>query len=187
MNVAFYGKVNGEGAAEARANAAESLVATMNGNRIAIALNNARQYCNMQLDLVMTEGMTVVGQELSARMGKHTVSGSDLGNGIYRIVITSSDIEGAIEGNEGDLLYINVEGQGNVEFQNVILADMAAGSHKFQIAGVAGGETTGIAAAKQNGVMESIYNMGGRVMNGLKKGINIIRRADGTTQKVIKK
>lgn len=187
MNVAFYGKVNGEGAAEARANAAESLVATMNGNRIAIALNNARQYCNMQLDLVLTEGMTVVGQELSARMGKHTVSGSDLGNGIYRIVITSSDIEGAIEGNEGDLLYINVEGQGNVEFQNVILADMAAGSHKFQIAGVAGGETTGIAAAKQNGVMESIYNMGGRVMNGLKKGINIIRRADGTTQKVIKK
>ena len=34
---------------------------------------------------------------------------------------------------------------------------------------------------------QKIYNMGCRVMNGLKKGINIIRRNDGSNEKVIVK
>ncbi len=187
MNVAFYGKVNGEGAAEARTSDAESLVATANGGTIAIALNNSRQYCNMQFDMVLPEGMNIVGQELTGRMGKHVIEGNDLGNGIYRIVVTSSDIDGAIDGNEGELLYINVAGQGTVKFQNVILADMAAVSHQFQINGVAAAGATGIANVTGVAEGEQVYSLSGRMMNALKKGINIIRRADGSSQKVIKK
>ena len=34
---------------------------------------------------------------------------------------------------------------------------------------------------------QKIYDLGGRLMNGVKKGINIIRNADGSTKKVINK
>ena len=52
-----------------------------------------------------------------------------------------------------------------------------------------GGQTTGINSVE--GTAESlkakIYNVGGKLMNQIKKGINIIRNSDGSTQKVIKK
>jgi hypothetical protein len=47
-------------------------------------------------------------------------------------------------------------------------------------------ETTGIDAARAEAGAGQVYSLSGRVMNALRKGINIIRRADGSTQKVIK-
>ena len=37
------------------------------------------------------------------------------------------------------------------------------------------------------GASKRVYNIGGAMMDSLRKGINIIRNADGTTQKVLKK
>ena len=37
-----------------------------------------------------------------------------------------------------------------------------------------------------NGV-DAIYDLGGRKLNSLQKGINIVRKADGTTVKILKK
>ena len=49
--------------------------------------------------------------------------------------------------------------------------------------------TTGISrptTTTDNGV-EAIYDLSGRKLDGMKKGVNIIRKADGTTVKVLKK
>ena len=187
LNYAFYGNITGSVAARAN-NGAEALTAQMNGNVIAVALQNARQYSAFQMDVVLPEGMTIVGQTLTSRNEGFSIAASELANGATRILVSATEAGKAFEGNEGDVLYIEVSGNGTVEFQNVIFADLNAGTAKFQLASVTGGIATGIAAAKsENGMMETIYNMGGRLMNGLKKGINIIRRADGTTEKVIKK
>jgi len=53
-----------------------------------------------------------------------------------------------------------------------------------------GNQTTGIAERITNAIdsaAQKVYNLGGRLMEGVKKGINIIRNADGTTTKVVKK
>ncbi|MCD8202822.1 MAG: calycin-like domain-containing protein [Prevotella sp.] len=50
-------------------------------------------------------------------------------------------------------------------------------------------ESTGIKAAtiSNNSGVEAIYDMSGRRLNSLIKGVNIIRKADGTTVKVLQK
>jgi len=132
--------------------------------------------------------MTIESQSVADRNDGFSIAASQLKNGATRIVVTANEAGKAFAGNEGDVLYIDVNGQGTVSFENIVFADVNAGTKQFQLASVTGGIATGIAAAKsENGMMETIYNMGGRLMNGLKKGINIIRRADGTTEKVIKK
>jgi hypothetical protein len=188
LNYAFYGSMTGPTAARANSNAAEALSATMNGNVIAVSLQNSRLYSALQMDVVLPEGMTIASQSLGSRNEGFNIAANQLDNGATRIVVTAAEAGKAFEGNEGEVLYIEVAGQGTVEFQNIIFADLNAGTTEFQLNAVSGGTATGIAAAKnEGGMMQTIYNMGGRLMNGLKKGINIIRRADGTTEKVIKK
>lgn len=189
LNYAYYGAMTKPGAgARSNANVAESLTAEMVGNRIAVSLTNSREYSALQMDVVLPEGMTIESQSVADRNDGFSIAASQLKNGATRIIVTANEAGKAFAGNEGDVLYIDVNGQGTVSFENIIFADVNAGTQKFQLASVTGGIATGIAAAKsENGMMETIYNMGGRLMNGLKKGINIIRRADGTTEKVIKK
>lgn len=186
LNYAFYGTILGPVAARAN-NGAEALTAQMNGNVIAVALQNARQYSAFQMDVVLPEGMTIANQSLASRNEGFSIATSELANGATRILVSATEAGKAFEGNEGDVLYIEVSGNGTVEFQNVIFADLNAGVTKFQLAAV-GAETTGINGVNtQVAEGEQVYSLSGRMMNALKKGINIIRRADGTSQKVIKK
>jgi hypothetical protein len=186
LNYTFYGNLYGPVAEARTVSGAESLMATMTGNRIAVSLNNARLYSAFQIDVVLPEGMTVSTESLAARNEGFSIASSDLGNGVHRILVTANEAGKCFAGNEGDVLYIEVEGQGTVEFQNIIFSDVNTNTVEFQLAAVSGG-TTGIAAAKAQAEGEQVYSITGRVMNSLKKGINIIRRADGTSQKVIKK
>lgn len=43
-----------------------------------------------------------------------------------------------------------------------------------------------VTTTSENGV-EAVYDLGGRKLNGLQKGVNIVRKTDGTTVKVLKK
>ena len=187
LNYAFYGSQFAPKAeARANSNVAENLTAAFQGNRIAVALTNAREYSAFQMDVVLPEGMSINAQ-LAERNADFSIATNVLESGETRILVTAKEAGKAFQGNEGDILYIEVEGNGTVEFQNVIFSDLNTRTTQFQLNAVSGG-TTGIAGVQtEGGVMDAIYNLGGRMMNGLKKGINIIRRADGTTQKVIKK
>jgi hypothetical protein len=172
----------------ARAAEAESLLASetmVNGvRRIALNLNNVNDYTAAQLDLVLPEGATLVAATLGERSNGHELFVGSVKDGRQRLVI-SNDRLNAFKGNEGAVLYIDVQGDGDVQFNNVIFATTHAQSTRFTVGAAA--ETTGIAGVKAAAEGEQVYSIGGRLMNAVKKGINIIRRADGTTQKVIKK
>jgi len=190
LNFTFYGDEFSHNPTyqEARSmnNVQENVSATANGNVIAISLNNGRQYSAFQMDVVLPEGMTVTAETLGLRNEGFTLSSNEV-DGVHRILVTSSQNK-AFEGTEGDVLYLEVAGKGSVEFKNVIFADVDAATKTFEIEAATVGETTGISTVKgESSVMGAIYNLGGRMMNGLKKGINIIRNASGETQKVIKK
>ena len=170
----------------ARATDAERLVASsqlVNGmKRIALSLSNASEYTAAQFDVVLPEGMKIAGAQLGERTSGHQLFVGNVKDGRQRVIISSSELK-AFAGSEGAVVYIDVEGAGEVEFSNVLFATTDAESVLFSVEN----GTTGIAGAKTAAEGEKVFDLGGRVMNALKKGVNIIRRADGSSQKVIKK
>ena len=151
--------------------------------RIALNLSGMNDFVACKLDLVLPDGVTIANVSTTDRTRKHSIADAELENGVHRIVISSASNR-HISGNDGAMLYIDLEGTGNVEFQDVIFSDSHAATYELSVAAQ---ETTGIAGARVNvDSQSSVYSLGGRVMNALKKGINIIRHADGSTQKVIK-
>jgi len=170
----------------ARSSEQETLVATtqmVNGmKRIALNLSGAEELTAGQFDVILPEGMKIVGAQLGELSNGHDLFVGNVKDGRQRIVISSSQLNG-FKANAGAVLYIDVEGAGEVEFNNVIFSTTKAQSVFFNVAN----GTTGIAGAKTAAEGEKVFDLGGRVMNALKKGVNIIRRADGSSQKVIKK
>jgi hypothetical protein len=97
-------------------------------------------------------------------------------------MVASSVTGETFSGNDGAVLYINVEGTGTPELLNILFSDVNAVTRSFAI-----GDATGIDTMSTfEALKQKVYDLGGRVKNGLKKGINIIRRADGSTEKVVK-
>ena len=98
--------------------------------------------------------------------------------------MVASSVKGeTFSGNEGAVLYINVEGAGTPELLNILFSDVDAVTRSFAI----GNDATGIDTVSTfESLKQKVYDLGGRVKESLKKGINIIRRADGTTGKVVK-
>ena len=158
--------------------------------RYAINLQNTEDYTAFQLDVVLPEGMTIVDQSLSNRAGQsHKLYSRTQQDGSVRLLASSVKGE-TFSGNEGAVLYIDVQTDasfqgGSVEVLNILFSDVYAGTHAFAIGN--GGEATGIdiMAAVQS-LKQKVYDLGGRVMNSMKKGVNIIQNADGTTKKVLK-
>lgn len=171
----------------------ESLAMTTNSlangkQRIAVNLTNVSDYTAFQMDVVLPNGMTIVGAELSDRAGEsHKFYTRNQMDGSVRMLASSVKGE-TFSGNEGAVLYIDVETTseymgGNVELLNILFSDVNAQTRSFAI----GGDATGIDTMSTfEALKQKVYDLGGRVKNGLKKGINIIRRADGSTEKVVK-
>lgn len=174
---------NGYAAARADKMEGESLTLTQGTNRIAVNLANVTDYTAFQMDLVLPEGMKLVGAQLSDRAGEsHKLYSRTQLDGSIRMVASSVKGE-TFSGNEGAVLYIDVEGTGTPELLNILFSDANAVTRSFAI----GNDATGIDTVSTfESLKQKVYDLGGRVKNGLKKGINIIRRADGTTGKVVK-
>ena len=152
--------------------------------RIAVSLANVSGYTAFQMDMVLPEGMTFVGASLSNRAGEsHKLYSRTQLDGSIRVLASSVKGE-TFSGNEGAVLYIDVEGAGNVELVNILFSDVNAQTHLFTI----GGDATGINNVSTfESLKQQVYDFGGRLVKGLKKGMNIIRRNDGSTDKVIVK
>ena len=153
-----------------------------NVRRYAISLQNTEDYTAFQLDVVLPEGMKIVGQS-------HKLYSRAQQDGSIRLLASSVKGE-SFSGSEGAVLYIDVETTsdfkgGSVEMMNILFSDVYAQTRAFAIGN--GGEATGIdiTAAMQT-LKQKVYDLGGRMMNGLKKGVNIIQGADGQTKKVVK-
>ena len=156
--------------------------------RIALTLDNVNSYTAFQLDVVLPEGMTIVGTQLGDRAAQsHRLMSRKQEDGSMRLL--ASSIKGdTFEGNNGAVLYIDVQTNadymgGSAQLQNILFADVNAQTRSFTI----GSETTGIDTMTTfEQLKQKVYDLGGRMKEGLKKGINIIRRADGKTEKVVK-
>lgn len=154
--------------------------------RIAVNLENANNYTAFQMDVVLPDGMKIVGTSLSSRAGEsHKLYSRTQLDGSVRMLVSSVNGE-AFSGNEGAVLYIDVEGANanSVEILNILFSDVNANTREFKL----GSSVTGIDAIGStfDALKQKVYDLGGRVMNGVKKGINIIRNADGSTKKVAK-
>lgn len=147
--------------------------------RIAINLENRKDYVACQMDIILPAGMTVVGESVGNRANGHALYSKDI-NGVHRVVI--STIENNSFTNGSAILYLDVQGGSidKVALDNVIFAE-ANGRETT----ITGNDATGINGMETEGSLkQKIYTVGGQLLDKVKQGINIVRNANGKTQKV---
>lgn len=147
--------------------------------RIAINLENRKDYVACQMDIILPAGMTVVGESVGNRANGHALYSKDI-NGVHRVVI--STIENNSFTNGSAILYLDVQGGSidKVALDNVIFAE-ANGRETT----ITGSDATGISGMEaEDSLKQKIYTVGGQLLDKVKQGINIVRNANGKTQKV---
>lgn len=90
-----------------------------------LGLSNYSDIVAIQLDIHCPQGMSAVTEEVVAteRLKHHDFTISDIGDGVYRVLIYSmANI--SIEGNEGRLLSIPFTLNGNVDVSSIVLKDV---------------------------------------------------------------
>ena len=154
------------------------------GNRLySLFLNNSSSFIGAQVDIQLPIGMTLLDARLSGRAAGHEVQIYDNGGGNYRLVIFSM-ANAAFEGNSGELVELTIEGIGNPVATDMILADPTHTAVQGKTA-----DTTLLDSIMESAhnVKERIYNAAGQSLRAVQRGINIIRRSDGTTSKEMHK
>lgn len=147
--------------------------------RIAINLENRKDYVACQMDIILPAGMTVVGESVGNRANGHALYSKDI-DGVHRVVI--STIENNCFTNGSAILYLDVQGGSidKVALDKVIFAE-ANGRETT----ITGSDATGISGMEAEGSLkQKIYTVGGQLLDKVKLGINIVRNANGKTQKV---
>ena len=147
--------------------------------RIAINLENRKDYVACQMDIILPAGMTVVGESVGNRANGHALYSKDI-DGVHRVVI--STIENNCFTNGSAILYLDVQGGSidKVALDKVIFAE-ANGRETT----ITGSDATGINGMETEGSLkQKIYTVGGQLLDKVKQGINIVRNANGKTQKV---
>lgn len=147
--------------------------------RIAINLENRKDYVACQMDIILPAGMTVVGESVGNRANGHALYSKDI-DGVHRVVI--STIENNSFTNGSAILYLDVQGGSidKVALDKVIFSE-ANGRETY----ITGSDATGISGMEAEGSLkQKIYTVGGQLLDKVKQGINIVRNANGKTQKV---
>lgn len=155
--------------------------------RIAINLNSNKSYVACQMDIHLPAGMTIIGESLGGRANGHTLDANNLSDGTHRILICNLE-NNAFTNSENAILYLDVSSNksaNDISISNIMFTD--AGAKIYNLSNV-GTIATGInSATGSQGIGSKIYSVGGVLVNKIKKGINIIRNADGTSKKVLKR
>lgn len=155
--------------------------------RIAVSVNASRLYAGAQMDIRLPEGITLSATTTGAGAEGFAIHTHELENGLHRVVLSS--LEGLTFAENGDaLLWLDVQvghnfnGEG-VEISNILFSDTTARVFSLQ---APTGNATGLGTVTiTDEVKDKIYSVGGILMDGLKRGVNIIRGNDGTSKKVI--
>ena len=148
--------------------------------RVAIMLDNEQSYRALQLDLQLN-GATVKAASLGERTEGTLISGEGK-NGNYRL-FTVPSVGESISGNEGAVVYLDIEGAAEIT-GTATFTTKNLKSVTFDLSGTTAIDKVKNAAAAAG---QTIYNLGGRMVDGLKKGVNILRGENGETKKVIVK
>lgn len=156
--------------------------------RLNINLKNGITFTGGQFDIILPEGMTVADVSLGDRASNMELRYARLSNGATRVLISSVE-NNDIEGSEGNVVSIDVNVSTDydgspVEISNGVFSDAKGRAYFIGVEGEATGINTVTTAEYVKG---KIYSVGGHLLDGLRKGVNIIRNSDGTSQKVIVK
>lgn len=157
------------------------LVGEENGvRRYAVMLSNTDRLIAGQIDLKLPGSMSLKAISTAERTAAHTVESLENGLGTVRAVLYSME-NATIEGQTGAILYVDVEGYGDLKTDNVIFTD-----HLFNTVEMPGTSDTNMIDSIIDGVKEMgtrIYNAAGMMFDKLQKGINIFRDKDGKVKK----
>ena len=166
--------------APARGEMAEAMnFLTMNGN--ALELTNTTTFVGFQMDVTLANGAMLNGVSLSERAAGLQVAYNRIADNTYRIIAFSTS-NTAIEGIDGTLFSLDITGNANINITNIEFADAAARAYALGF-----GEATGIKGINADATNVEIYTVDGVKSNKVRKGINVVRTADGKVKKVFVK
>ena len=166
--------------APARGEMAEAMnFLTMNGN--ALELTNTITFVGFQMDVTLANGAMLNGVSLSERAAGLQVAYNRIADNTYRIIAFSTS-NTAIEGIDGTLFSLDITGNANINITNIEFADAAARAYALGF-----GEATGIKGINADATNVEIYTVDGVKSNKVRKGINVVRTADGKVKKVFVK
>lgn len=142
-----------------------------------LELTNEGKYVASQFDLVLAEGQRLNSITLNEkRANDHSVSYSKVGENTYRVVVYSLS-NTAYEGSEGELLNIDVTGDGEYSLENILFVTAQQVEKRFA---PLAGEATGINSTVAEKTFD-IYSVDGILLykqatttEGLPKGVYII-------------
>ncbi len=154
-------------------------------SRYAVTMLNNNDFAAGQFDLTLPAGSSIRNITIGERAISHELHTFD-NNGTTRVILASME-NAEIEGSNGAVVYVEVEGEGNLTVEDAIFATKAARTYK--LLGTGGNGTSMIDSIRENlrEVKETIYNAAGQTLNRLQRGVNIIRKSDGTVTKEIRK
>jgi len=142
-----------------------------------LELTNEGKYVASQFDLVLAEGQRLNSITLNEkRANDHSVSYSKFGENTYRVVVYSLS-NTAYDGSEGELLNIDVTGDGEYSLENILFVTAQQVEKRFA---PLAGEATGINSTVAEKTFD-IYSVDGILLykqatttEGLPKGVYII-------------
>lgn len=155
--------------------------------KIAIQLSSTNKYAACQMDVNIPAGVTVTSSSIEG-LQNHSLYAAEQTDGTLRLVVSS--LENAVMDTEGNAtIYLEVEGNNAeaITVSNVTAADVAGATYNIVDKGEATGINGVVSNANSGSLKQRIYSVGGQMMDGVKKGINIIMNSDGTARKVLKK
>ena len=152
---------------------------TVDGVReYAVMINNTTAFVGGQLDINVGAGMEIVDIELTERGADHKLYRFDNNSGARVVIASMANDE--LRGNSGAMLIVRTRGAGNLTVGNAVFADINATA--YGLAGEGMSAIDSIGESFRN-AKERIYNVAGQALDRIQRGVNIIRKSDGTTTK----
>lgn len=150
--------------------------------RYALSLTNTTEFIGAQFDIKASGNARIVGMSPAERTAGHEVYMFENLDGARAVM---ASMENAVfAGNDGIVMYVDVEGKGELTVSEAIFSDKDNVAHRLDKA-----HTSHIDAI-MDGIKDGaarIYDAAGRAYNSLQKGINIIRHKDGKVTKEMHK
>lgn len=145
-------------------------------------LNNSQTFIAGQFDVVLPAGVEFVDAKLAGRTTDHVLNVYYHDGYVTLQIFSFTNAE--ISGHSGALVVLETRGAGTVEIENALFVDTRNQTYNVQMGSMSFIDT--ITEGARN-LKESIYNVAGQARQSIQRGINIIRRSDGTTTKELHK
>ena len=152
---------------------------TQDGNKI--GLKNTTEFVAFQMDVTLTDGAMLNGVNLNQRANGLNIRYSRLEGNTYRIMAFSMNMA-AITGNEGELLSLNITGNQTVTLSNIEFTDTAARAYALGV-----NDATGINGIMAGDANADYYTVDGVKNDKMRKGMNVVKTADGKVRKMFVK